>query len=68
VALTWDLFVDGKLRGEANWVNMCAACFLQKGEGIGWGVGQLYARQADERWRLLRGFPPSNPRDDTSSR
>jgi hypothetical protein len=60
------LFVDGKIRDKSVWGNMCATCFYQYGEGLGWGVGQLYALQANERWRLLRGFPPNNPRLDTS--
>ncbi|MES2467595.1 MAG: hypothetical protein V4675_09870, partial [Verrucomicrobiota bacterium] len=29
------LYVDGKLRGDISWANMCAACFATRGEGIG---------------------------------
>ena len=36
--------------------NMCASCFELKGSGIGWGRGQLYAKQADGTWRLVAGF------------
>ena len=41
------LFVDGRLGGQLMWGNMCAQCFVENGEGIGWGKGQLYARQPD---------------------
>lgn len=50
------LFVDGRLRGDLMWGNMCAACFTSRGEGVGWGNGQLYARQPDGRWRLVAGW------------
>ena len=50
------LFVDGCFRGQSMWGNMCAQCFAEKGAGIGWGRGQLYARQADGTWRMLAGF------------
>lgn len=52
------LFVDGKLRGDSMWANMCASCFPKHGEGIGWGRGQIFARQANGDWRLVAGFPP----------
>ena len=50
------LYVDGKLRGDMLWANMCARCFNARGEGIGWGKGQLFARQANGDWRLVAGF------------
>jgi hypothetical protein len=50
------LFVDGDVRGGGGWANMCARCFEVRGIGIGWGVGQLYARQSDGRPRLASGF------------
>lgn len=50
------LYVDGKLRGDMLWANMCARCFHARGEGIGWGKGQLFARQANGDWRLVAGF------------
>jgi len=50
------LFVDGRLRGQLMSGNMCAKCFNAKGEGIGWGSGQLYARQPDGRWRMVAGW------------
>ncbi len=53
------LFVDGKTRGDFSWANMCIPCFNQHGEGIGWGQGQLYAKQSDGSWRLAAGFDPN---------
>lgn len=50
------LFVDGQVRNDRQWANMCAPCFLAKGAGIGWGVGQLYARQPNGAWRMVGGF------------
>ena len=50
------LFVDGSLEGHGGWANMCAQCFERLGTGIGWGKGQLYARQLDGTWRLVAGF------------
>jgi hypothetical protein len=54
------LFVDGRLRGDLMWSNMCAACFASKGEGLGWGNGQLYARQPDGKWRMVAGWRSSD--------
>ena len=54
------LYVDGRLRDDLMWSNMCVDCFKDNGEGIGWGKGQLYARQPDGRWRLVAGFPPDD--------
>jgi hypothetical protein len=50
------LFVDGKVRNEIEWANMCAPCFEKNGDGIGWGLGQLYALQPNGDWRLVAGF------------
>jgi hypothetical protein len=52
------LHVDGRIRGNVMWSNMCAECFKNSGEGIGWGKGQLYARQPNGDWRLIAGFRP----------
>ena len=52
------LFVDGRMRGVTTWANMCISCFDAKGERIGWGDGQVYARQPDGQWRLIAGFAP----------
>lgn len=50
------LFVDGKVRNEIEWANMCAPCFEKNGDGIGWGVGQIYALQPNGDRRLVAGF------------
>jgi hypothetical protein len=49
--------IDGSLKGTSMWGNFCAACHSKAGQGVGWGVGQVYARQADASWRLVAGFP-----------
>ena len=51
-----NLFVDGRLKGSLGWANMCAECFRRKGEGIGWGEGQLFAKQSNGEWLLTGGF------------
>ncbi|MGD0358598.1 MAG: hypothetical protein ABSA73_13425 [Terracidiphilus sp.] len=52
------LHIDGRLRDDLKWSNMCTECLKKSGEGIGWGKGQLYARQPNGDWRLIAGFPP----------
>jgi stage V sporulation protein K len=52
------LIIDGRLQGDLKWANMCADCFGDSGAGIGWGRGQLYARQLNGDWRLVAGFAP----------
>ena len=51
-------FVDGRLRGQIMFASLCAKCFFEKGEGIGWGQGQVYQREPDGQWLLVAGFPP----------
>jgi len=51
-------FVDGRLRGDLMWSNMCTECLKSAGEGIGCGKGQLYARQINSVWRLVAGWCP----------
>ena len=58
------VFVDGRLKDDIMWANMCAQCFLVKGAGIGWGSGQLYARQPNGDWRLVAGFQPPEDSDE----
>jgi hypothetical protein len=48
--------VDARMKGQLLWGNFCIACFLRDCEGIGWGKGQLYAKQPDGEWRLVAGF------------
>jgi hypothetical protein len=50
------MFVDGWLRDHRETANMCALCFAASGKGLGWGVGQLYARQPEGGWRMVAGF------------
>lgn len=49
--------IDGAVRGARGWACMCGACFLERGEKIGWGHGQLYLREK-EGWLEVAGFPP----------
>lgn len=46
--------IDGKVRGHSVWACMCSDCFLEMGEGIAWGKGQLY-QQDTHGWRLVGG-------------
>lgn len=50
-------YVDGKIAHAPGWVNMCWPCFLERGSGIGWGVGQLY-RQDGSNWFCIAGGNP----------
>jgi hypothetical protein len=52
------LYVDGSVKDGRQWANMCISCFKAKGSGIEWGIGQLYAKQPNDDWRLVLGFPP----------
>lgn len=51
-------YVDGMRKDCGLWANMCASCFRSLGAGLGWGTGQLYARQPSRQWRLVKGSPP----------
>lgn len=51
-------FVDGMLKADRSWANLCIPCFNVRGSGIGWGKGQLYALQPKGDWRLVAGFRP----------
>jgi len=50
------LLVDGDVREGGGWANMCSKCFEQRGLGVGWGKGQLYAKQRNGVWRMAMGF------------
>jgi len=52
-----DYFIDGALKGDTKWAYMCTECFLENGEGIGLGEGQVYKRQNDGKWLMVGGFP-----------
>jgi hypothetical protein len=54
------LFIDGRLREQTGWANLCAKCFIHMGEGVGWGKGQMYAKQPNGDWRMVAGFPPND--------
>ena len=51
-------FVDGQT-DDGAWSDMCFPCFADHGEGIGWGVGQLYWKLANAEWRLIAGGDPN---------
>lgn len=42
---TREIFYDGKTK-QGPWANMCRACFLQHGVGLGLGRGQEYTLSA----------------------
>jgi hypothetical protein len=48
--------VDGAIRGQAGWACMCMNCFGQHGQGLGWGVGQLYKKEGKLGWLQVAGF------------
>jgi hypothetical protein len=39
---------------------VCAECFFEEAEGIGWGNGQVYQRQPDGGWLMVAGFRPED--------
>ena len=51
-------FVDG-MTEDGSWANMCAQCYIDKGQGIGLGVGQLYKATDNEQWILIGGGDPA---------
>jgi hypothetical protein len=55
--------VDGRFRDSVVWGCMCADCFGFRGEGLGWGVGQLYLRNA-EGWLQVAGFSPDDETEE----
>jgi hypothetical protein len=56
---TRGLYVDGMASEGMMWANMCVPCFNVRGAGLGWGKGQLYARQSNGDWRMVAGFRPA---------
>lgn len=52
------LFVDGRLRNVPGWANLCPRCFESSGASLGWGKGQLFAKQSNGEWRMVSGFSP----------
>lgn len=47
-------FVDGRTK-MGPWANMCLKCSREHGVGVGQGKGQLYQKQADNRWLKTQG-------------
>ena len=60
---TRGLYVDGAIRGQMMWANMCVPCLNVRGSGLGWGKGQLYARQPNGDWRMVAGFRPADDQE-----
>lgn len=56
--------IDGGVRGASYWACMCSSCYLRKGRGIAWGVGQLYLWDK-HGWLAVAGLDPSGPADET---
>lgn len=48
-----DCFIDGKTR-MGPWANMCQACFIKNGQGLGTGKGQMY-RKTSVGWVKIEG-------------
>ena len=57
-------WIDGRIKDDILWANMCSGCFLQRGEGLGWGQGQLFAKQNGGVWLLVAGFDPHLSNDN----
>lgn len=70
------LFLEGTVnpsspRSRVNdtelWASMCVTCYEREGQGLGWGVGQLYryviGGDGKRRWQLIAGGNPINEED-----
>ena len=55
---------DGRVRDNVAWANMCADCTVYHGAGIGWGVGQLYRKEADGQWLMVAGSDDAEEVDE----
>ncbi|NSY16165.1 hypothetical protein [Neorhizobium sp. AL 9.2.2] len=51
-----DYMVDGPLRRDGPWGNICESCFLKGDRLLGVGFGQLY-RKTLVGWPLVGGYP-----------
>lgn len=51
------VYIDGMTGRDRKWAYMCLSCFTREGEGIGWGIGQLYAHNG-ESWQCIGGGNP----------
>jgi hypothetical protein len=52
--LDYRWFVDGEQQ-SGEWANMCLPCFVEHGDSIAWGHGQLYLQGPDQAWRMISG-------------
>ena len=57
-------YIDGMLRDEKGWANMCPECFDKHGKRIAWGEGQLYMKAKNGKWLLVAGFSPQETEED----
>lgn len=59
------LYFDCATGGEdlGPWSNLCFDCFADAGNGIGWGIGQMYFHDGDG-WQCIGGGDPS-PTEET---
>jgi hypothetical protein len=46
-------FVDGRIPGERSWALMHPDSFRRGGGQFGDGLGHLYAKQPDGKWRKI---------------
>lgn len=55
-------FGDCEFPGQGGWGHACPACIADWGLRFGWGQGQLYRRtdEAEPRWLMVAGFPPTD--------
>lgn len=44
------------------WSNLCFDCFADTGNGIGWGIGQMYFHDG-EGWQCIGGGDPEPPEE-----
>lgn len=48
-------FIDGATKPQGRWGCLCLKCHRIHGYGLGTGKGQMYRKQADERWLKVEG-------------
>ena len=49
-----DVFIDGKT-SRGPWANMCVACHMTHGVGLGTGRGQQYELRKSGDWVKVQG-------------
>ena len=55
-----QVMVDG-ITAAGEWAHMCPKCFLESGQGVGPGTGQLYLNVGNGNWRLVAGGDQGAP-------